>query len=90
MVSGVMWLVVVVVVLVVVVLVLVVMVVVSVLLLFFSAPTVSSLAHPLDWRKDRIHSHIRWISEGTAFTCRYIAQAATPLHSVTLKGSGSA
>ena len=77
MVSGVMWLVVVVVVLVVVVLVLVVMVVVPVLLLF-SAPT------------QCLHSHIRWVSEGTAFTCRYIAQAATPLHPATLKGSGSA
>ena len=37
-----------------------------------------------------LHSHIRWVSEGTAFTCRYIAQAATPLHPATLKGSGSA
>ena len=27
-----------------------------------------------------LHSHIRWVSEGTAFTCRYSAQAATPLH----------
>ena len=77
MVSGVMWLVVVVVVLVVVVLVLVVMVLASVLLLFFQRP-------------QSLDSHICWISEGTAFTCRYIAQAATPLHPATLKGIGSA
>ena len=37
-----------------------------------------------------LHSNIRWISEGIAITCRYIAQAATPLHSATLKGSWSA
>ena len=77
MVSGVMWLVVVVVVLVVVVLVLMVMVVASVLLLFFQRP-------------QSLDSHICWISEGTAFTCRYIAQAATPLHPATLNGIGPA
>ena len=37
-----------------------------------------------------LHSHILWVSEGTAFTCRYIAQAATPLHPATLNGIGSA
>ena len=77
MVSGVMWLVVVVVVLVVVVLVLVVMVLASVLLLFAQRP-------------QSLDSHICWISEGTAFTCRYSAQAATPLHQTTLISIGSA